>query len=82
MNLLLQAIQDFHYTELSLSLDKSAKQDLIAKLSLLGKNPNVKAGQVFRLNIKLESNIDKLLTPIRQGYHLSNDLLRSSFRLH
>jgi len=82
MNLLLQAMQDFHYTELSLSLDKSAKHDLIAKLSLLGSNPNIKKGQVFRLNIKLESNIDKLLVPIRQGYHLSHDLLRGSFRLH
>lgn len=81
MNLLLQAVQDFHYTELSLNLDKSATHDLIAKLSLLGNNPNVKDGQIFRLNIKLESNIDKILQPIHQGYSLSNEILRSSFRL-
>ena len=81
MNLLLQAVQDFHYTELSLNLDKSATHDLIAKLSLLGNNPNVKDGQIFRLNIKLESNIDKILQPIHQGYSLSNEILRGSFRL-
>lgn len=81
MNLLLQVVQDFHYTELSLTLDKSATHDLIAKLSLLGNNPNVKDGQIFRLNIKLESNIDKILQPIHQGYSLSNEILRGSFRL-
>ncbi len=80
MNLLLQAVQDFHYTELSLDLDKSAKHGLIAKLSLLGNNPEVKDGQVFRLNINLESNIDKILQTISQGYSLSNEILRSTLK--
>lgn len=82
MNLLLQAVQDFHYTELSLDLDKSAVHGLIAKLSLLGNNPEVKDGQVFRLNINLESDIDKILQTINQGYNLTHEILRSAFRLH
>ncbi len=82
MNLLLQAAQDFHYTELSLDLDKSATHGLIAKLSLLGNNPAVKDGQVFRLNINLESNIDKILQTINQGYNLSHEILRNAFRRH
>ncbi len=82
MNLLLQAMQDFHYSELSLHLDKSVSQDLIAKLSLLGNNPNVKDGQSFRLNIKLETDIDKILDTINQGYNLSHEILRGSFRLY
>jgi hypothetical protein len=82
MNLLLQAVQDFHYTELSLDLDKSAAHGLIAKLSLLGNNPEVKDGQVFRLNINLESDIDKILQTINQGYNLSHEILRSAFRRH
>ena len=81
MDLLLQAVQDFHYTELSLKLDKSVTHGLIANLSLLGNNPNVKDGQIFRLNINLESNIDKILDTINQGYSLSNEILRSLFRL-
>lgn len=82
MNLLLQAMQDFHYTELSLTLNKSAEHDLTARLSLLGSNPNIKDGQVFRLNINLESNIDKILSAIAQGYGLSNKILRNAFKLH
>lgn len=82
MNLLLQAVQDFHYTELSLDLDKSATHGLIAKLSLLGNNPAVKDGQVFRLNINLESDIDKILQTINQGYNLSHEILRNAFRRH
>lgn len=81
MNLLLQAVQDFHYTELSLKLDKSVTHGLIVSLSLLGNNPNVKEGRIFRLNINFESNIDKLLESINQGYSLSNEILRDSFKL-
>ncbi|MCO6426928.1 YdbH domain-containing protein [Nitrosomonas communis] len=81
MDLLLQALQDFHYTELSLQLDKSATHDLIATLSLLGNNPNVKQGQMFRLNLNLESNIGQILQAIGQGYRLSNEVLRELFRL-
>lgn len=82
MNLLLQAMQDFHYTELSLDIDKSVADDLVAKLSLLGNNPKVMEGQDFRLNIRLETDIDKILEKINYGYSLSHEILRGSFRLH
>jgi hypothetical protein len=81
MKLLLQALQDFHYTELSLKLDKSFSHDLIAKLSVLGNNPKVKNGRAFRLNIKLETDINKILDTINQGYNLSHEILRSSIKL-
>lgn len=82
MNLLLQAMQDFHYSELSLTLDKTVEQDLIAKLSLLGNNPAVEEGRPFRLNVKLETDIDKILDTINQGYNLSHEILRGSFKLN
>lgn len=82
MNLLLQALQDFQYSELTLHLDKSATHDLTAQLSLLGHNPAIKDGRPFRLNIKLESNIDKILRAISQGYDLSTRVLHGSFSLH
>ncbi|WP_176754368.1 YdbH domain-containing protein [Nitrosomonas sp. Nm132] len=82
MDWLLQALQDFHYSELSLKLDKSAAHDLVATLSLLGNNPNVKEGQMFRLNLNLESNIGEILQAIGQGYRLSSEVLRDLFRLH
>lgn len=80
MDMLLQAMQDFHYTELTLKLNKSAAHDLVATLSLLGNNPNVMDGQMFRLNINLESNLDKILEAMNQGYRLSDEVLRGLFR--
>lgn len=80
MNLLLQAAQDFHYTELSMDLDKAVTHDLVAKLSLLGNNPAVKEGRAFRLNIKLETDIDKILQTINRGYNLSHEILRGSLK--
>ncbi len=81
MDLLLKALQNFYYTELSLELNKSAAHDLVATLSLLGNNPDVKAGQMFRLNINLESNIGKILETISQGHTLSNEVMSDLFRL-
>ncbi len=79
--LLLQALEEFHYEELTLALEKSASDELVATLSLLGNNPNVLEGRQFRLNINLESNIGKLLEAFGQGYRLSNEALRRAFRL-
>ncbi|MBV6447601.1 YdbH domain-containing protein [Nitrosomonas sp.] len=80
MNLLLRAAQDFHYTELSMDLDKAVTHDLVAKLSLLGNNPEVKGGRAFRLNITLETDIDKMLQTINRGYNLSHEILRGSLK--
>jgi len=81
VDLLLQAIENFHFKELTLNLNKSDTHDLNVKLSLLGNNPNVKNGQDFRLNIQLESKIDKLLHAIQQGLVFSNEMLRDSLQM-
>lgn len=81
VELLLQAIENFHFKELTLNLNKSDAHDLNIKLSLLGNNPSVKNGQDFRLNIQLESKIDKLLYAIQQGLLFSNEMLRDSLQM-
>ncbi|UJP05235.1 MAG: YdbH domain-containing protein [Nitrosomonas sp.] len=80
--MVLQILQDFHYSELKLHLDKSAEHDLILKLAILGRNPEVNDGQEFHLNIKFETVLDKILQAINQGYHLSDMILDGSFRFH
>lgn len=80
MNLVLDILQDFHYSELSLSIDKTAEHDLTATLSLLGQNPAVKEGQMIRLNINLASNLDKILKAISLGYSVSNKILKDLLR--
>lgn len=82
MNLLLHTLENFYYTELTLNLDKSADHNLSVKLSLLGNNPQVKDGQQFRLNFKLETELDKLMQAIKKSYGFSQEILGGSFRFH
>ena len=82
VDLLLQALTEFHYTELTLKLNNSANNDLLTTLSLLGNNPNVLQGRPFRLNINLESNIGEILRALGQAYGVSSKALQRAFRLH
>lgn len=77
--LLLRAVENFHYSELTLAIAKSGQDDLTATLSTLGRNPDVLDGQLFRLNINLESNIRKILDALGQGFQWSNEALRGAF---
>ena len=82
VDLLLQALTEFHYTELTFKLNNSANNDLLTTLSLLGSNPNVLEGRLFRLNINLESNISDILKALGQAYGVSSKALQRAFRLH
>jgi len=82
VDLLLQALTEFHYTELILKMNNSANNDLLTTLSLLGNNPNVLEGRLFRLNINLESNIGAILNALGEAYGVSSKALQRVFRLH
>ncbi|MCH7794867.1 MAG: YdbH domain-containing protein [Proteobacteria bacterium] len=79
-DLMLRVLQDFHYDELSLTIDKPAETDARLALVLLGNNPDVLDGYPFRLNINLEGDIGKLAEALRQAYSLSNRMLRRVWR--
>lgn len=81
VDLLIQALTEFHYSELTLKLNNSINNDLVVNLSLLGNNPKVLKGRPFRLNINLESNIGSILKALAQGYGLSNKAIQRAFRL-
>ena len=72
VELLLQALGDFHYRSLTLTVTKSAVHDVQAKLSVLGHNPQVANGRDFQLNVNLETNIGSLLKALAGSYRLSS----------
>lgn len=76
-----QALEDFQYDNLSLTLDKAADNNATLRLSTLGHNPAVLEGQPFQFNINLESNLTSVLEALRQGYSLSDDALRRAWEL-
>ena len=81
LDLMLRALENFHYDELSLTIEKTAKGDSQLILSLLGKNPDVLEGHPFRFNINIEGNTDSMLAALGQAYRLSNRLLRRAWQI-
>lgn len=74
--LLLRALEDFRYQELSLTIDQPSKETAILGLSMLGHNPAVLDGYPFRININLETNPEKLLGALQEAYSVSGRAMR------
>ena len=74
--LMLRALEDFRYDELSLAIDKPATASARLTLVLLGHNPAVLDAYPFRFNINLEGDTDRLVAALNQAYSLSNRMLR------
>ena len=76
LRLVRQALTDFHYTGLTLTLDRSPDGEGSLMISLKGANPAVLEGYPFAFNIRLDANFDRLATVFLDGYAAANGLLR------
>ena len=81
VDLMLQALEDFRYEELTLDADMDGEDQVSLLLSILGHNPQVLDGHPFRFNIALTSNLSPILQALRQGYELSDSLFRRNWNL-
>ena len=61
MNLLLRALEDFHYSELEARIDGQTGEDLSLKLSIQGANPALYDGYPIRLNVNVTGALDEIL---------------------
>lgn len=80
VELMMQALDDFHYDRLGLSLDKPATGDSQVLLRLEGANPAVLDGQPFIFNINLTSDAAPLLEALAAGTAISDRLLGQVLR--
>jgi dicarboxylate transporter DctA-like protein len=65
--LLFQALENFQYTGLTLSLDGNAQDRLTVKLNLEGANPELYDGYPFVININTEASFAELLRSATLG---------------
>ncbi|MBE0487120.1 YdbH domain-containing protein [Marinobacter sp.] len=65
MELVVQALQNFHYSVLDSTIDYDKDGRLVLGLRLEGQNPDIKGGQPVVLNINLEEDIPALLTSLQ-----------------
>jgi hypothetical protein len=73
-----QALADFHYSGLTLALDRSPSGDGSLLVGLKGNNPGLLDGQPFEINIRLDANFDRLATIFLSGYAAAEGLLRGA----
>ncbi len=76
--LLLEALRDFHYDELTVSIDKTFTGEATVVLHLAGKNPAVLEGRPFRINVNLTGNIDRLIHALLEVARLSDKAVRAT----
>lgn len=65
MDLVVQALQNFHYSVLQSTIDYDEEGKLALGLRLEGENPDLRGGQPVVLNINLEEDIPALLTSLQ-----------------
>ncbi len=80
MDLMLRALQNFHYDDLSLTVEKDAGGDARVTLHLRGNNPDVREGHPFAFNIALSGNLGGILDAIRKGTRISGALIRPALK--
>jgi hypothetical protein len=73
-----EALADFHYSGLTLWLDRSPSGDGSLLIGLKGNNPAVLDGHPFDINIRLDANFDRLATIFLSGYATAEGLLRGA----
>ncbi|MFQ5774420.1 MAG: YdbH domain-containing protein [Kiloniellaceae bacterium] len=75
-DLMLRALENFHYDELTLTIDKPPEAGARLRLVMLGSNPDVLDGHPFRFNINLEGDPGQLIAALREAYRLSDSMIR------
>lgn len=65
MTMVVEALQNFHYSVLDSTIDYDKTGRLVLDLRLEGENPRVRGGQPVVLNINLEEDIPALLTSLQ-----------------
>lgn len=78
--LLTQALADFHYTGLELTLNRSVDGDGSLLAALRGANPAVLDNYPFAINIRLQTNFDRLANMLLGGYSAAAELLQHTAR--
>jgi Dicarboxylate transport len=78
--LLLDVLENFKYSKLSLEIRKPANGEDQVKLQTQGSNPDVEDNRAVILNVNLSTNLDKIFNTLLEGYRLSEEALRATVR--
>ena len=74
MKVVLQALDDFHYSVLSSNVNYDTNGKLLLALQLQGSNPALEAGRPINLTVNLEEDIPALITSLQLSSQLSDKI--------
>ncbi|PKM19847.1 MAG: hypothetical protein CVV11_09610 [Gammaproteobacteria bacterium HGW-Gammaproteobacteria-15] len=74
MKVVLEALDDFHYSVLSSNVSYDTSGKLLLGLTLRGQNPALEAGRAINLNINLEEDIPALITSLQLSSKISDKI--------
>lgn len=80
VQLLLDALRNFHYQTLRLTVDKELTGEALVRLHLEGRNPDVLEGRPFRINLNLTGNLDRLTRSLAELARLSDRAVQATIR--
>ncbi|MEH8020632.1 intermembrane phospholipid transport protein YdbH family protein [Rheinheimera metallidurans] len=74
MKVVLDALNDFHYSVLASDVSYNNQGQLILTLNLQGSNPALEGGRAINLNINLEEDIPALITSLQLSSKISDKI--------
>jgi hypothetical protein len=78
VELLLDALRDFHYDGLRMAIDKQFEGESTVRMTLEGSTPAVLQGHPFRINLNLTGNVDRLLAAFLEIARISDRAVRAT----
>jgi hypothetical protein len=70
VDMALQALSNFQYKELTLTLDREPGGDTVALLHVKGQNPDFYGGYPVELNLNVSGKLDQILDRSLEGYRI------------
>ncbi len=77
VDMALQALRDFQYSDLTLTMSREAGGDIVALMQIKGRNPNFYGGYPVEFNLNISGKLDQILDRGLTGYRIPESIRRS-----
>jgi len=77
VDIALQALSDFQYSDLTLTMSRETGGDIVALMQVKGRNPNFYGGYPVEFNLNISGKLDQILDRGLTGYRIPENIRKS-----